>query len=374
MTKRIKRSISLMLVYIMLVAFLPLSAALAQATIVLIDPPSSTVNLNDTFTVNIKVDTVTNLYAADVRITFDAAKLEVQDANPSLGGVQIEPGPFLDPAQGFMIQNVADNSTGQIHYAFTLLSPAPAVSGTGVLARVTFRAKATGTAQVSFTSVTLSNDQAQPIVATPMPGSVTILPAGTPTTTPVPTGTPTVPAPTATATPVGTPAATPMPPPAGVGFPYVVQWGDTVYSIARRFCLPPDAIIRANNLVNPNLIRAGQILIIPALPAPPPGPTMYVVQPGDNLYRISLRFMVPIEAIIAVNRIVNPWYIRAGQVLIIPTGAPPVPPAARTYIVQRGDTVWSIAAMFRVTPWAIISLNNLVNPNLIFVGQTLLIP
>jgi LysM repeat protein len=154
----------------------------------------------------------------------------------------------------------------------------------------------------------------------------------------------------------------------------VVQWGDTVYSIARRFGVPPDAIIRANNLVNPNLIRAGQVLIIPALPAPPPGPTMYVVQPGDNLYRISLRFGVPIEAIIAVNRIVNPWYIRAGQVLIIPTSAPPVPPTTRTYIVQRGDTVWSIAAMFRVTPWAIISLNNLVNPNLIFVGQPLLIP
>ncbi|MGC8786145.1 MAG: LysM peptidoglycan-binding domain-containing protein [Anaerolineae bacterium] len=370
MSRRMSRSI-LLLVFMMLVALLPVSTAAVNGTIVLVDPPSSTVNLNQTFTLDIKVDTVTNLYAVDVRITFDAAKLEVQDANAGLGGVQIEPGTFLNPAQGFMIQNVADNTTGQIQYAFTLLSPAPAVSGTGVLARITFRAKATGNAQVSFTSVTLSNDQAQPIVATPMPGSVTILPAGTPTT-PVPTGTPSVPAPTAT--PPGTPAPTAVPPPAGVGFPYVVQWGDTVYSIARRFGLPPEAIIRANNLVNPNLIRVGQVLIIPAMPAPPPGPTMYVVQPGDNLYRISLKFKVPIEAIIAVNGIVNPWYICAGQVLIIPTGAPPVPPAARTYIVQRGDTVWSIAAMFRVTPWAIISLNNLVNPNLIFVGQPLLIP
>nr|MBC7245853.1 LysM peptidoglycan-binding domain-containing protein [Chloroflexota bacterium] len=372
MSRKINRSVLLLLVCFMLVASLPLSSALAEATIVLVDPPSSTVNLNDTFTLNIKVDTVTNLYAVDIRITFDATKLEVQDANPSLGGVQIEPGTFLNPAQGFMIQNVADNSTGKIQYAFTLLSPASAVSGTGVLARITFRAKATGTAQITFDSVTLSNDQAQPIVATPMPGSVTVLPAGTPTPTTVPTGTPVPP----TATPVGTPAptVTAVPPPAGVGFPYVVQWGDTVFGIARCFGLPPEAIIRANNLVNPNLIRVGQILIIPALPAPPPGPTMYVVQPGDNLYRISLKFHVPIEAIIAVNRIVNPWYIRAGQILIIPTGAPPVPPATRTYIVQRGDTVWSIAAMFRVTPWAIISLNNLANPNLIFVGQPLLIP
>jgi len=83
---------------------------------------------------------------------------------------------------------------------------------------------------------------------------------------------------------------------------------------------------------------------------------------------------VPVEAIVAVNRIINPWYIRAGQILIIPTGVPPVPPWTRTYVVLPGDTVWSIAARFHVTPWAIISLNNLVNPNLIFVGQTLRIP
>jgi len=298
----------------------------------------------------------------DIRLTFDAAKLEAQDSNPGVSGVQIEQGSFLNPAQGFLAQNSADNTTGQVQYVFALMAPAPAVSGTGVLARITFKAKATGNALITLNSVTLSNDQAQPIPATLMNGSITVLPPGSPT---------------ATATPVGTPAPTrvpTVPPPGGVGFPYVVQWGDTVYSIARRFGVPPDAIIRANNLVNPNLIRAGQVLIIPTLPAPPPGPVTYVVQPGDNLYRISLKFQVPIEAIIAVNRIINPWYIRAGQVLIIPSGGPPVPPPMRTYIVQRGDTVWSIAAMFRVTPWAIIMLNNLVNPNLIFVGQTLLIP
>jgi len=153
-----------------------------------------------------------------------------------------------------------------------------------------------------------------------------------------------------------------------------VQWGDTLYSIARRFGVTWQAIAAANGLVNPNLIRAGQVLIIPTLPAPVPGPVTYVVQPGDNLYRISLRFGVPIEAIIAVNRIVNPWYIRAGQVLVIPSGTAPVPPPGRTYVVAPGDTVWSIAARFQVTPWSIVALNNLPNPNLIFVGQVLQIP
>jgi LysM repeat protein len=360
---RTSRGILLTLVVMLVVALLPASGALAQGTIVLVNPPSQSVNLNATTTVEIKVDTVTNLYGVDVRLTFDAAKLEVQDADASLAGVQIERGTFLNPAQGFMAQNVADNTTGQVQYAFVLLTPAPAVSGTGVLAKITFKAKAAGNALITLNSVTLSDDQAMPITATLMSGSITVLPGTSPTAVP-------------TAGPTAQPTAQPPAPqpPSGVGFPYCVQWGDTVYGIARRFGLPPEAIIQANGLVDPNWIRAGQILMIPALPAPGPEPFFYVVQPGDNLYRISLKFGVPIEAIIAVNRIVNPWYIQAGQVLLIPSGGPPVPEPTRTYIVQRGDTVWSIAAMFRVTPWSIIKSNNLANPNLIFVGQPLLIP
>ena len=366
MLSRTSRAISLVLVLVTLLALLPLPTAFAQATIVLVDPPSQSVDVNQTVTVSVKVDTVTNLYGVDIRLSFDAAKLEVQDANTTMAGVQVEQGSFLDPSQGFVAENSADNTAGAVRYVFTLTAPAPAASGTGVLARITFKAKAAGTAVIRLSQVTLLDNQVQPIAATLMDGSITVLPPAGPTATPTPTTSGTPP-----------PTTTPVPtakPPAGVGFPYVVQWGDTVYSIARRFGLPPQAIINANGLVNPNLIRAGQVLIIPTLPPPAPGPITYVVQPGDNLYRISLKFQVPIEAIIAVNRIINPWYIRAGQILIIPAGVPPVPPPMRSYVVQPGDTVWAIAAMFRVTPWAIISLNNLVNPNLIFVGQTLLIP
>lgn len=350
------RGILLTLVAMLVVALLPASGAVAQGTIVLVNPPSQSVNVNATATVEIKVDGVTDLYGVDVRLTFDAAKLEAQDANATLAGVQIEQGDFLNPAQGFMAQNVADNTTGQVQYAFVMLTPAPAVSGTGVLAKITFKAKAAGNALVTLNTVTLSDDQAMPITATLMSGSITVLPETSPT-----------------AVPTAVPTAEPTQPPPG-GFTYCVQWGDTLYSIARRFHVTIDAIVQANGLANPNFIRAGQVLIIPGVPEPGPKPTMYVVQPGDNLYRISLKFGVPLEAIVAVNRIVNPWYIRAGQVLLIPGDASPVPPPGQTYIVKPGDTVWSIAARFRVTPWAIISLNNLVNPNLIYVGQVLSIP
>jgi len=348
----------------LVLAFLPASTALAQGTIVLVNPPSQSVEVNQTVSVDIKVETVTNLYGVDVRLTFDAAKLEAQDSDGNTGnGVQIAPGNFLDPAQGFLAQNTVNNTTGQVQYVFALMAPAAAVSGSGTVARITFKGKAAGAATITLNSVTLSNDQAQPIAATLMNGSITVVPAGSPTATPVPTGTPVV-----------TPVPTPTTPPGGVGFPYCVQWGDTLYSIARRFGVTVDAIVAANGLPNANFIRAGQVLIIPTLPAPGPGPSTYVVQPGDNLYRISLKFGVSVEAIVAVNRIINPWMIRAGQVLIIPTGTTPIPPPGRTHVVQPGDTVWSIAARYRVTPWAIIALNNLANPNLIFLGQVLQIP
>ena len=45
-----------------------------------------------------------------------------------------------------------------------------------------------------------------------------------------------------------------------------------------------------------------------------------------------------------------------------------------TYIVRPGDTLWSIAQRFGVTPQAIMLANGITNPNYIFVGQTLIIP
>lgn len=360
MKSRIGRLALLVLALTLVLALVPLTAW-AQGTIVSISPATATVDVNQTVSVDIKVDTVTNLYGVDVRLTFDTTKLEAQDGDGnSANGISVAPGAFLNAAQGFLAQNEISNTTGQVKYVFALMAPAPAVSGSGVVARITFKAKAAGAAAITLNSVTLSNDQAQPIAATLMNGSITVVGTGT--------------SPTATPVPGVTPTAVPTTTPGGQGFPYVVQWGDTLYSIARKYNVTAQALITANNLTNPNLIRAGQVLIIPTLPAPGPGPSTYVVQAGDNLYRISLKFGVSVEAIVAVNHIVNPWLIRAGQVLTIPTGSTPVPPAAKTYTVQLGDTVWGIAAKFQVTPWSIIMLNNLANPNLIYVGQVLNIP
>jgi LysM repeat protein len=137
----------------------------------------------------------------------------------------------------------------------------------------------------------------------------------------IPTSTPIGIIPTAVAP---TPAVTQAP---SSGFTtYTVQSGDTLSSISRRYNSTIATIAQLNGILNPNLIRVGQVLTVPgtAQPTPPPAapapttPTTHVVQPGENLYRISLRYRVSLLALASANGISNPDRIFVGQVLTLP--------------------------------------------------------
>lgn len=138
------------------------------------------------------------------------------------------------------------------------------------------------------------------------------------------------------------------------------------------------------------------VLAAPPLPSTPPAPTAvpeapptpqaappvrpgdavyHVVQWGENLTRIANRYGTTVWAIAQANGIWNVNYIRAGQVLLIPVAGVPQPqPWPRVYIVQPGDTLSAIAWRFGTTVWAIVQANGIWNPNLIYVGQRLIIP
>ena len=98
---------------------------------------------------------------------------------------------------------------------------------------------------------------------------------------------------------------------------YVVKPGDTLYKIASLYGVSVSAIVAANNLVNPNLIYPNQVLVIPAS-TPTTSTLRYTVQAGDTLYRIATKYGVSVSAIVAANNIADPNLIRPGQVLIIP--------------------------------------------------------
>jgi LysM repeat protein len=165
---------------------------------------------------------------------------------------------------------------------------------------------------------------------------------------------------------------------------YIVRWGDTLFSIAQRFGTSVDAIKAANGLSS-DFIIVGQELVIPGDVSVPPetvppstgGPTVHMVQPGENLFRIALRYGTTVDAIAQANGIVNPWFIYVGQELIIPVGdggTLPPGPTVKTHVVQPGDTLYSIAVRYDTTVQALVITNNLPNPNFIYVGQTLRLP
>jgi LysM repeat protein len=107
---------------------------------------------------------------------------------------------------------------------------------------------------------------------------------------------------------------------------YIVQPGEWIYSIARKFGIDPDTLIAANNLQYPYDLSVGQELIIPASTGGTPEPgatplaggTDYTVQSGDWIASIARKFGVTENAIVEANNLVFPYTIYPGDVLYIP--------------------------------------------------------
>lgn len=205
-----------------------------------------------------------------------------------------------------------------------------------------------------------------------VPTGATVISAGPTPTYEMPTLTP---SPGLGATPTSLPTAQPSPTlavsPTPAPVQHTVQWGDTVYSLARQYGTTVEAIAQANNLPPSYLIRVGQTLTIPGQPV---SSNVYVVKPGDTLYSIAARYGVAWQTLASVNRILNPALLQVGQQLIIPEGGTAAPEGAKTHIVKQGETLYRIALTYGTTVQAIALANNLSNVHIIYPGQQLLIP
>ncbi len=115
-------------------------------------------------------------------------------------------------------------------------------------------------------------------------------------------------------------------------------------------------------------------------PTSPPttGSTVYVVKEGDNLFRIALKYGMSYEALAAYNNIVNPNLIRVGQEIEIPGGTsePSGDPGAGpdVHIVQPGENLFRVALQYNLLYTQLAEANGLTYPYTIYPGQELVIP
>jgi len=147
-----------------------------EGTIISFSPETLDLATGDTGTLEIRVENVAQLAGAEVHLTFDPALLEIVDADPETEGAQIAHGDFLSP--DFVVQNIADPSAGVIDYAITCMPLDKAVSGSGVLARITFHTLTEGETEVAIRSVLLGDTQSQSIAVETKPGAIVVSHSG----------------------------------------------------------------------------------------------------------------------------------------------------------------------------------------------------
>lgn len=375
-------------------------------------------------------------FSANIYV-WSSATFEDPDTSIQPQGVKVSVG--IDPTGGTdpTSASVAWSTPAEYYDEYREISISAVSQGTSVTVYVRSTVSgAVGVNNIYVDKASLVSAGAVPVTpTTPAPTTPVTPTTPAPTTpvtatTPAPTTpvTPTTPAPTTpvtiTVVPTTPASVTPTPPYFGQ-FPnqleYVVVAGDTVIGLATRFNSSVDAITQANGLASSGLIYVGQRLIIPVpagtgqpvnpVPVTPIATTapgggqgslvngIYVVQSGDTLFRIGLRFNVTVNTIAQCNGILNPNSIYAGQQLRIPgagatcvggstgTGGQPVPaqPIYGTgggysysnyvvHIVQPGENIFRIGLRYNITWDRIAQANGLFNPNQIYAGQRLIIP
>lgn len=152
---------------------------------------------------------------------------------------------------------------------------------------------------------------------------------------------------------------------------YIVQKGDTLYSVAMANNTTVDELKKANNLTS-NILSTGQLLKIPSALLPK---STYTVKKGDSLYSIANKYNTTVEELKRINNLTSNT-LSIGQVLKLPSDKASNIEQEKntiTYTVQKGDSLYSIARKYSTTIDKIKDLNNLTT-NLLSIGQVLLIP
>ena len=147
---------------------------------------------------------------------------------------------------------------------------------------------------------------------------------------------------------------------------YVVQKGDTLWGISKKFGISVNDLKELNNL-STNVLKIGQTLKVKKeqIDDNEQSINTYTVQKGDSLYAIAKMYDTSVEELKEINNL-STNVLQIGQVLKIPS-------KYKEYIVKKGDSLWKIAQENNTNVSTLTKINNLKSTTL-QIGQKLLIP
>lgn len=153
---------------------------------------------------------------------------------------------------------------------------------------------------------------------------------------------------------------------------YIVQSGDSLWSVSKRFGLSVDKLKDINNLSS-NLLSIGQKLLIKDTSSSEDVGVYYTVKAGDTLYGIANEYNLTVDELKSMNNLTNNNLSVGQKLLVSGTGDFVDGADYDTYIVKSGDNLYAIARRYGITVDKLKDINNL-SSNLLNIGQKLLVP
>jgi murein DD-endopeptidase MepM/ murein hydrolase activator NlpD len=153
---------------------------------------------------------------------------------------------------------------------------------------------------------------------------------------------------------------------------YIVEAGDSLWSIAQKFRVSMDDLASLNGIADPNQLTQGTELIIPGLEGITGVLTATNVPFGESLTSLSRKYQIPIDVIAKLNHLTSPMELYAGSTLVLPQNENSKLKNGRA-LIHSNQTLLELAVLNQQNPWRIMVDNEIESSWQVIPGDILLL-